>query len=216
MPTFRALPVALVALLSVALSPLSQAAAQTVEVRSTQLELGLSGAFPLLSESYDRGVGLGGGLVARFALTRGRVVFDTALEASFLSVEEGYYYGDATRIDRSAILRVRAMLGVRYAIVTSEHAQFYGRLGAGLESRIGRYDAIHNDEPNEPRQRDLSWAPVIEPSLGLRLGGAHTFALLQLGLPIALHRKAPIRAHGDHGNPLAMDFAASLFVGFTL
>ena len=108
------------------------------------------------------------------------------------------------------------MLGVRYAFVSSERAQFYGRFGAGLECRIGLYDERHLDEADDPNQRDLGWAPVLEPALGLRLGGAHRFALLQVGLPIALHQKEPIRAHGSSGDTLAVDFTASVFVGFTL
>lgn len=190
--------------------------AQSVQVRSTQLELGLTGALPLASSRYDHGVGLGGGLVARFALSRGRFVFDTGLEAGFLTVNERYYYGDATRISASLILRLRAMLGVRYAVVSAERAQLYGRLAAGLESRIGRYDAFHNDDPDEPHQRDLSWAPVIDPSVGLRLGGARRFALLQVAVPIALHRHEPIRAHGDSGATVTVDLTASILVGWTL
>jgi hypothetical protein len=216
MPTRLHVRFTLMALLGVCSLPPTLASAQSVQVRSTQLELGLSGALPLASSRYDRSVGLGGGLSARFALTRGRFVFDSGLEAGFLMVNETWYQGDATWIDDAFIVRLRAMLGVRYAFVSSEHAQLYGRVGAGLESRIGRYDERHMDEPDQPRQRDLSWAPVIEPSIGLRLGGAHRFALIQVGLPIALHRQEPIRAHGSDGKTLAMDLSASIFVGWTL
>ncbi len=192
------------------------ASAQSVQVRSTQLELGLAGALPLASSRYDHGVGLGGGLVARFALTRGRFVFDAGLEAGFLTVNETWYQGDATWIDDAFIVRLRAVLGVRYAFFSAERAQVYGRLGAGLEGRIGRYDELHDSAPDQPRQRDLSWAPVIEPSIGLRLGGAHRFALLQVAAPVAVHRQQPIRAHGDYGKSRAVDLTASLFVGWTL
>jgi hypothetical protein len=84
----------------------------------------------------------------------------------------------------------------------------------GFESRIARYDLYLDDYPQH--ERDLSWAPVIEPSLGLRLGGARRFALLQVGLPIAVHSKHAIQAYGNSGSSLAIELAASVFVGWTL
>lgn len=190
--------------------------APAVEVRGTQLELGLSGDYPLASQRYDRGVHLGGGLTARFALTRGRFVFDATLYGGFLTVDEQYYQGDAAWIADAVIVRLRAMLGARYALMVAEHAQLHVRVAAGLESRIARYDELHDSRPNQPGQRDLSWAPVLEPAVGLRLGGAHRFVLLQVAAPMAFHRREPVRAHGSSGNTLALDLSASVLVCFTL
>jgi hypothetical protein len=64
--------------------------------------------------------------------------------------------------------------------------------------------------------RDLSWAPVVEPGIGLRLGGAKTFALLQVALPLAIHHDNAIRLYGNRGSALAVDLSASLLLGVTL
>jgi hypothetical protein len=136
--------------------------------------------------------------VARFALTRGRFVFDAGLEAGFLTVNETWYQGDATWIDDAFIVRLRAMLGVRYAFFSAERAQLYGRLGAGLESRIGRYDEAAHDRrarPAAPARPELGPGDRAVHRAAPRRR-AHRFALMQVGLPIALHRQAPIRAHG--------------------
>ena len=205
----------LLALVACASAP-SVGRAQSVQVHGTQLELGLDGALPLAARGYERAVGLGGGLTARFTLSRGRAAFDAGLVVHVLTVHERWFMGDGNWLRNGSVARLRAMLGARYALASGEHAQLYARLAVGVESRVGLYDRYGDDPGSDGRRRDLSWAPVVEPSLGLRLGGAKTFMLVQVALPLAFHRLDPIRLHGDYSGSLAVDLCVSLWVGVTL
>ena len=49
----------------------------------------------------------------------------------------------------------------------------------------------------------------------LRLGSARRFALLQVGLPMALHTKQLVRPYGDSGNALAVELVMSVFAGWS-
>lgn len=215
MPSCRLTLLGLLTLCSLSGAP-TPAHAQSVEVRAAQLEFGVDGVLPLAATNYDHTAGLGGGLVVRVALTRGRFVFDAGLVGQGLTVNERWFQGDIRWLTSAYIVRVRAMFGVRYALISGEHAQLYARVAAGFESRVSRYVAYVDDPSSRTRTRDLSWAPVVEPGLGLRLGGAKTFALVQVALPLAIHHDNAIRLHGNGGRALAVDLSVSLLLGVTL
>ena len=154
MPSRLLMPLCLLALTSL-IAGATRAHAQSIEVRAAQLEVGVDGVLPLAATNYDQTAGLGGGLVVRMAFTRGRVVFDAGIVGHGLTVNERWFQGDARWLTSAYIVRVRAMLGLRYALASGPHAQLYARMAAGLESPVARYVAYVETPSSRTRTRDL-------------------------------------------------------------
>lgn len=184
--------------------------AQDVRGPFVQLELGGAIAAPISADTYRSQVRYGGGLVARVAFGRGRFAFDVGVDAGAVRFDEDW---GGWRVDEVRVARVRGTVGARYALVWAEHAQLLGRLGVGFESRSARYDLYLDDIPLHQRQQ--SRAAFIDPSLALRLESARHFALLQVGLPTALHAKHMVRPYGNSGNALAVELVVSVFAGWS-
>ncbi|MCA9576354.1 MAG: hypothetical protein R3B40_11005 [Polyangiales bacterium] len=210
MHTHSARRFALALLLWAATSPPARGAAQNVRGPFVQLELGGAIAAPIAAGTYSSQARYGGGDAARVALGRDRFAIDLGVDAGAIRFDEDW---DGWRVDEVRVVRVRGMVGARYTLVWAEHTQLYGRLGVGVERRSARYDLYLDDIPRGRRQH--SRAAVIDPALALRLGSARRFALLQVGLPMALHTKQLVRPYGDSGNALAVELVMSVFAGWS-